>query len=62
MFRKFLGKKALRKVWRKIQPAVFGKITLGHLKILSRRVCQGFQRTCHDVKGSGEAKKTVFGT
>jgi hypothetical protein len=33
-----------------IQKQVFGKITHSHLKIISRRVCQGFQRTCHDAK------------
>jgi hypothetical protein len=44
------------------QKEVFEKIILSHLKILSRRVFQGFQRTCHDAKGSGETEKTVFGT
>jgi hypothetical protein len=39
---------------------VNGKIILGHLKFLSRRVCQGFQRTCHDTKGSEETEKTVL--
>jgi hypothetical protein len=37
------------------------KVYLPYLKstssILSRSVCQGFQRTCHDVKGSGKAEK-----
>jgi hypothetical protein len=34
-----------------------------HLKILSRRVFQGFQRICHDdAKGSVEAEKIVFET
>jgi hypothetical protein len=44
------------------QKQVFGKITHGHLKILSRRVFQGFQKAFHDAKGSGKADKTVFGT
>jgi hypothetical protein len=34
---------------------------IGHLKFLSKRVCQGFQKTCYDAKESEEAEKVVFG-
>jgi hypothetical protein len=33
-----------------------------NLKIISKRVGQGFQRTYQDAQRSGDAKKTLFGT
>jgi hypothetical protein len=41
---------------------VFRKITNGHLKFQSRRICQGIQRICHDAQRLGDAEKTVFET
>jgi hypothetical protein len=42
------------------QKQVFGKITHGHLKFLSRRVFQGFQRKCHNAKGSEKPKNSFW--
>jgi hypothetical protein len=47
--------------FQKRMPEVLGKITHGHLKLQSRRVWKGFQRTSHLRKRLEDAVKSLFG-
>jgi hypothetical protein len=47
--------------FQKKMPEVFGKIIHGHLKLQSRRIWKGFQRTSHLRQRLEDAAKSLFG-